>query len=118
MGCQRLVGLPGGVVVVARLQELVDVVVRALRDGVDSPVPERRRPPVGLLGGVGVERGDGPGRPPVHEMQRGLIPGRHRDQQPGGPGRGHRGRHAVRRVDRRPPLLGEVGLVVGVVLRR
>ena len=117
MGCQRLVGVPGGVVVVAGLQQLLDVLLAALGDGVDPPAPERRRAPVGLAGGVGVQRGDGPGRPPVHEMQRVLVPAWYRGEQPGGPGRGYRGGQASRRLDRRPPLLGQVGLVAGILLR-
>ena len=68
-------------------------------------------------GGVGVQRGDGPGRPPVHEMQRVLVPAWYRGEQPGGPGRGYRGGQASRRLDRRPQLLGQVGLVAGVLLR-
>ena len=117
MGCQRLVVLPGGVMVVAGLQELVDGVFAALREGGDPPVPECRRPLVGVPGGVGAERGEGPGRPPVHEMPPRLAPAGHRGQQPGGTGRGHRGGQAVWRLDRRPRCLGHVGLVAGVLLR-
>ncbi len=112
----RLVCISGGVVVVAGLQQLFHVLFAALRDGVDPPLPERRRPLVGLPGGGGVQRGDGPGCPPVHEMQRLLVPAGHRREQPGGPGRGHRGGQASRRVDGRPPLLGQVSLVAGVLL--
>ena len=108
--------LSGGVVVVAGLQQLVDVVLAALRDGVDAPVPERRGPLVGLPGGVGMELGDGSGCPAVHEMQRGLVLAGHRREQAGGPGRGHRGGQAIRRFDGRPPLLSQVSLVAGVLL--
>ena len=116
MSCHGLVGLPGSVTMVAGLQELLDVVFAALRDGVNPPVPERGRLSVGVPGGVGVEGGDGPGCPPVHELPRVLVLGRDRDQQPGVPGRGHRGGQAIRRVHRRPQFLGHVGLVAGVLL--
>ena len=110
-GCHRLVCLPGGVVVVAGLQELVDVVLAALRDGADPPVPERRGPAVGLPGGIGMQLGDRPGRLAlaVHEMQRALVAACHRHEQAGGPGRAHRGGQAFGGFDRRPQLLGEVG---------
>ena len=111
--------LPGGVVVVAGLQELVDVVFAALRDGVDPPVPERRRPPVGL---VRRRRGGARRWPrPSSGARNAAGPGPRAgtgDEQPGGPGRGHRGGQAVRRVDGRPQLLGQVGLVAGVLLAR
>lgn len=83
MGCQRLVYVPGDVVMVAGLQQLIDVLLRALGHGVDPPAPKRRRAPMGLADGVRVQRGDGPGRPPVHEMERVLVPAWHRGEQPG-----------------------------------
>ena len=111
-----LVEVAGGVVVVAGFQQLVDVLLAGLRQGVDAPVPERRRPAVCFAGGVWIKLGEGAGGPPVHEMERGLVVTGDGGEEPGGAGCGHRGRQAVGRLDGRAEFFGEVGLVPGVVV--
>ena len=115
-GLDGLVGLPGGVVVVAGFQQLVDVLLAGLREGVDAPAPERRRPAVRFRGGVRMKLGEGAGGPAVHEMQRRRVLAGDWDEEPGGAGRGHRGRQAFRRLDGRPEFFGQVGLELGVLV--
>jgi hypothetical protein len=111
-----LVEFTGSMMVIAGLNELVDVPLAGLREYFYSPAPVLSRFAMRYLDRLRVQPGQPSGGPTVHEPKHLPVGSVHWGQQPGRLGCLHRRHPPVRSFHRRARLSLDVRLVLGQLL--